>query len=341
MNNDNTENKGNKQDALLEDYLAGTISKDSLNDLEQWAARSEDNRRYIRERLELWFSAGAETDVPAVDLNEKYKSLREQMAQTTRNTATTAQRRKLMLRTAACIAAIALIVLLPWAAYRQGAEDMREGLGNITMQTPAGAKTQLNLPDGTMVWLNADSRLTCSQGFGVSDRHISLTGEAYFNVARNEKLPFEINSRELDLKVLGTRFNYAAYPSESTIRVDLIEGSVTLLNNADGSHMTLQPGQRMTYNRISRRMTRRNIDTSMTAAWHKGRLHFDETPLSEIAATLSRTYGRKVSVEDRISNRRFYGSFDTNRDSLEDVLRMISKTNKVKYRYERGTYILY
>lgn len=341
MNTENTENRDNKPDALLEEYLAGIISRASLRELEQWATLSEENRRYIRERLELWFSSAASGSRTNVDLNEKYDSLRKQLAQTTCTTARAAGRRKLMLRTAACIAAIALLVLLPWAAYRQGAEALRNRLGNITMQTPPGAKTRLSLPDGTEVWLNAGTRLTCSQGFGVTDRHVSLTGEACFSVARNERLPFEINSRELGLKVLGTRFNYAAYPDEPTIRVDLIEGSVSLRNNADGSLMTLKPGERMTYNRVSRQMTRRNIDASMTAAWRKGRLHFDETPLSEIAVALSRTYGRKVSVEGRIRNRRFYGSFDTNRNSLEDVLRMISKTNKVKYRYERGTYILY
>lgn len=335
-----TQNNDRTLNSLLDEYLSGSMSKASLSELSALVAASEANRRYVRERLELWYSSGAGGREVPLDLDAKYESLCQRVGAMRPSVERPTLRRRLVM-VAAAAAAVLLVLLLPLAAYRYGQSSLQNKMGVIAMQTPSGSTMRLTLPDGTQVWLNAGSKIACSQGFALTNRQVKLTGEAYFDVAHNADLPFEINNSELNLKVLGTRFTYTAYPNEPVIKVDLLEGKVFLHNNIDGQGITLSPHERMVYDRTAHRMTCERIDTSMSAAWTTGRLFFDDTPLKEIVARLSRTYNVKVRVAERISGRRFYGSFDSSNTSIEDVLRMISTTNKVKYRYENGTYILY
>ena len=334
------EHTNERIDSLIEQYLSDRIDRASLAELSRRAAQSDDTRRYVRDRLEVWFSAGMEGEAKGIDMDEKFKSLTRRMAADTRETQSSGTRRRTMMGIAAAVAAV-LVVALPWMAFRYGVRTVKQNLGVIAMETPPGSQTKLTLPDGTTVWLNADSKIAYSQSFGIDNRDVSLTGEACFDVTHNERLPFQINAKELDLKVLGTKFTYTDYPDEKTIKVDLMDGKVFLKNNADGSGMTLKPNERMVYDKTSHRMWRRPLDTSMSASWTTGRLFFDEQPLAEIASTLSRAYNVKVRVADRLKGAAFYGSFDINNTSVEDVLRMIAATHKARYKYENGAYTLY
>lgn len=98
------------------------------------------------------------------------------------------------------------------------------------MEAPLGSRTKLTLPDGTLVWLNAGSRITYSQGFGVGNRKIELIGEGYFEVKRNEEVPFLVKTNSLLVKVLGTKFNFRDYPDDAEAIVSLSEGKVALNN---------------------------------------------------------------------------------------------------------------
>lgn len=325
---------------LIDQYISGSISKSNLDELTAWTVQSEGNRQYVRERLEIWFSAGAAGRDTGIDLERKYHTLLGRLQALTEKAERT-RRRTYILKAAAAAAAIVLLVVSPMIAYFQGVSNTEAKLTEVKMETPFGSRTKMYLPDGTLVWLNAGSELVYSQGFGANNRDVRLKGEAYFEVAHNENLPFEINTKELNLKVLGTRFTYNNYSDAEIIKVDLLDGKVFLKNNSDGHGMTLKPNERMVYEKNSGKMWRKRIDTSLSASWTNGVLFFDEMPLGDIAAVLIKAYNVRIKVSKQLMNESFYGSFDTKNNSVEDVIHKISTTKKMRYRYEDGVYILY
>ena len=127
-------------------------------------------------------------------------------------------------------AIIAVILAVGCFSYWQGGVNVKDTFADISVEAPLGSRTKLYLPDGTLVWLNAGSRMTYSQGFGVDNRMIELEGEGYFEVRRNEKLPFFVKTKDLQLQVLGTKFNFRDYPEDHEVVVSLLEGKVELNN---------------------------------------------------------------------------------------------------------------
>ena len=127
-------------------------------------------------------------------------------------------------------AIIAVILAVGCFSYWQGGVNVKDTFADISVEAPLGSRTKLYLPDGTLVWLNAGSRMTYSQGFGVDNRKVELEGEGYFEVQRNEKLPFFVKTKDLQLQVLGTKFNFRDYPEDHEVVVSLLEGKVELNN---------------------------------------------------------------------------------------------------------------
>ena len=123
-------------------------------------------------------------------------------------------------------AIIAVILAVGCFSYWQGGVNVKDTFADISVEAPLGSRTKLYLPDGTLVWLNAGSRMTYSQGFGVDNRKVELEGEGYFEVQRNEKLPFFVKTKDLQLQVLGTKFNFRDYPEDHEVVVSLLEGKV-------------------------------------------------------------------------------------------------------------------
>lgn len=361
-------NKYDRINELIDLYVAGNMSKALFEELRQWAAASEANNRYVRERLELWTSSGMLKPESVAELEEKYARIERRIADNEGTAppqpspvgrgaeATSANKDEhnievtsvpspllrvrvgLFLRIAA---AVILLMLLPLGAFLVGQSSIKSALTDIKTETALGSRTKLTLPDGTTVWLNAGSTLQYPQDFGVSNRRVTLTGEACFDVKHNERLPFLVNTKEVELQVLGTKFTFTDYPGDTFAQVDLLRGKVRLKEKSSGQLMQLKPNQRMQLDKRTSRMIRRNINATQSADWTEGRLTFDELTLRQIAAIISRSYNVNVSVAATVQNETFCGSFDSSRNSAEDILRAIAQTKQMKYLYKDGTYQLY
>ena len=240
------------------------------------------------------------------------------------------------------VAAVLAVGLFFGARY-SGRQSIRQEFADITVSAPMGSNTQVTLPDGTQVWLNAGSRLTYSQGFGVDDRALRIEGEGYFEVARNEELPFTMHSDALGLKVLGTKFDFRDYPDDDLVEVSLLEGSVELSSLLDGSaSVRLKPDQRCVLDKQSGRMRVESVAASQAVQWTDGRLFFDEEPLERIARTLAHSYNVEVRIErDELRQVRFYGVFARREQNIGEVLDILTRTGKVRYRMEGDAVILY
>ena len=219
---------------------------------------------------------------------------------------------------------------------------MENAFADIVIEAPVGARTCMYLPDGTQVWLNACSRLTYSQGFGINDRNLKLEGEGYFEVSRNEQLPFIIHTQEVDVTVLGTQFNFKNYADDSEASVSLLSGKVKLSNHLRQEEtLYLQPNEKFTLNKLTGEMKTTRTQVQNSKIWTHDELFFDEELLEDIAKKLMRNYDVKIEVADSLKNTRFYGSFKMSGSTIEQVLETISSTNRMKYKQEKGIYILY
>lgn len=326
-------------DQLITRYLSDTLDKESFAELKRWSSASESNRKYVRNKLEIWFSSGTADHTTRFNKDKAFSSFKRRMTGTRK-------RKEQLLRfswkTFIRAAAVLLILILPVATYRQGKEAVKQTFADMVVEAPMGTHTKLYLPDGTLVWLNAGSKIMYSQGFGIDDRKLKLEGEGYFEVIRNEKVPFKINTKEVNLQVLGTRFNFRNYPDDEEVTVNLIEGKVALHNQIRTMpDLCLEPEEKMVLNKLTGEMSKSKARTNKSNVWINGELFFDEDLLEDIAKKLTRTYNVKVEVADSLRNKRFYGSFEISGNTINKILDTMVSTRQVKYRCEHDVYILY
>lgn len=326
-------------DRLIDQYLAGTLDKESFAELKRWSLESEDNRIYVRNKLEVWFSAGVTDDAIQFDEEKAFSLFRQRVARAEQKQAHTL---RLSWKTFLRVAAVLLILVLPFVGYWQGKEALKGSFADMVVEAPMGGHTKLYLPDGTLVWLNAGSKIVYSQGFGVEDRQLELRGEGYFEVTKDEKVPFEIKTKEVNLKVLGTKFNFRNYPDDEEVTVNLMEGKVALHNGIKAvPELYLNPDEKMVLNKLTGEMTKMRAKAVRANVWIKNELFFDEELLEDIAKKLMRSFDVKVEVADSLRNKRFYGSFKIAGNTIDKILETMASTEQLQYRYENDVYILY
>lgn len=188
-----------------------------------------------------------------------------------------------------------------------------------TLSTAKGEQYQVNLPDGTKVWLNAASSLTYAPSFsGKAERRVQLNGEAYFEVAKDKLHPFIVKTQDQEVKVLGTHFNVNSYQDESTEKTTLLEGSVNVNNKA-----VLQPGQQSVVSDAGNvRVQQADLDGAV--AWKNGYFQFNDVPLQTIMRQISRWYDIEVIYKGTLTNDAFNGTIDR-KASLSRILKILEK----------------
>lgn len=167
-----------------------------------------------------------------------------------------------------------------------------------TMTTPRGRQFQLALPDGTLVWLNASSSIRFPTQFAGKERSVSVTGEAYFEVVKNEKMPFRVLiNDQAQVEVLGTHFNVNAFENEDIIKTTLLEGSIRTFANK-GEKLVLQPGQQAQIEKGS--IKKVNANPSQVVAWKNGVFDFNDITFDAAMRQLERWYDIEVVYTDGI-----------------------------------------
>lgn len=215
------------------------------------------------------------------------------------------------------------------------AEDQKDqstgSLAYNTIATPRGGQYQVNLPDGTKIWLNAASSLQYPAAFKGKQRRVELSGEAYFEVAKDKEHPFIVVTGQQEVQVLGTHFNINSYADEGATKTTLLEGSVrvSVLGPAkDGS--ILKPGQQAAL--LGNTLNVYAVDTEETVAWKNGYFQFNEADLGSIMRQLSRWYNIDVAFESKPSADLFHFKVPRN-ISLTD-LQKIFETNGINFKIE-------
>lgn len=193
---------------------------------------------------------------------------------------------------------------------------------------PPCGEYRLQLCDGTVVHLNAATRLRYPSFFTGGTREVELEGEAFFEVAENPDCPFVVKSANSAVYVYGTRFNVFAYPDEEMTHTTLVEGKVTV-ENAD-KRVDIRPGEQWCLHKSDGTVEVKKVDVSLYTSWIEGRLKFDDAPLEEIMRMLSRWYGVEVVYQDEALKGLLFGCNFNRHDSIEPLLRIFEANGKIK-----------
>ncbi len=198
-----------------------------------------------------------------------------------------------------------------------------------TLTTPKGGEFQVSLPDGTKVWLNSASSLKYPTEFVGNERHVSLTGEAYFEVTKNKDKPFFVNIEKNEVKVLGTHFNIAAYIDDSDVTTTLLEGSVQVKNSNNLS--LIKPGEQAVVNNGTDRIRVRPAVIDKVMAWKNGYFIFDDEDVSSIMKKISRWYDVEVEYHGNFSNTKIGGTFYRTK-SINELLSHMEQVGKIHFK---------
>lgn len=193
-----------------------------------------------------------------------------------------------------------------------------------TLSVPRSGQYQLQLADGTRVWLNAASSITFPTSFQGDKRTVSITGEAYFEVAKNPSKPFIVQANQMYITVLGTHFNINAYSDEPDTRTTLLEGAVSV---TAGQHMTvLTPGQQVRLDKNNALTVANDVDVEDVIAWKNGYTVFENADIETIMRQVSRWYNVEVVFEGNMPKRHFAGTI-SRKSSLPDLLKILEFEN--------------
>jgi transmembrane sensor len=274
--------------------------------------------------------------------------------------------------TAATIAAVAACLLLGWGIYRlkpaapppQTAHPVR----SEEILARAGTRTKLLLPDGTQVWLNSSSRLKYTSDFNSKNREVVLEGEAYFDVAKDFRLPFIVHAATIDIKVLGTSFDVKSYPQDETIEATLLKGTIEISRKdiPGTARVILKPNEKLVFSKSFVVMNRAGASSVIPAvhpalapdmavgsirpdipdsdkvetAWLYNRLVFDGDNFKELAGKMERWFNVRITIRDSsLINYHFGGIFE--KETLQQALKELQLTRNFGYKIDGNEIELY
>jgi hypothetical protein len=213
-------------------------------------------------------------------------------------------------------------------------------VNTIIRSTPRGNKKIITLPDGSTVVLNADSKLTYWSDFA-QNRIITLEGEGFFDVVRDEKHPFRVITDNIATTALGTSFNIRAYDTNPNIQVSLATGKVRVENKFDKNLLEITPGEAVYYSGDNNTFEKQDVDLSNVLSWKEGILQFEKTPFNLIIEDLERWYGVEIKVigDKKLPEYKCSGTFKPH-EYLSNVLKVLSYSVDFEYKINGNEVIL-
>ena len=302
---------------ILYKFFEGKASPKEQRLIGQWLDESEKHKEVlVRERMvfDAMIVSGGITDRQSVQSRKK--------------------RTRVVFMELLRVAAVILVMFLVGGyIYVRKMEEIR--LANNIVTVPVGQRVNLQLPDGTSVWLNASSEIIYPAYFSGSTREIHLNGEAYFEVEHNASKPFIVHTETFDIKVLGTKFNVEAYKGVEGFTTALMEGSVEVTDrkNKDKS-VRLYPAQKVAFR--NGELCKSPIDNYDVYRWREGLICFKETRFADLMRQLEKNYGVRILINNEaVKEKVFSGKFRTT-DGIDNALRLLQKEGHYTFEWDEN-----
>ena len=302
---------------ILYKFFEGKASPKEQRLIGQWLDESEKHKEVlVRERMvfDAMIVSGGITDRQSVQSRKK--------------------RTRVVFMELLRVAAVILVMFLVGGyIYVRKMEEIR--LANNIVTVPVGQRVNLQLPDGTSVWLNARSEIIYPAYFSGSTREIHLNGEAYFEVEHNASKPFIVHTETFDIKVLGTKFNVEAYKGMEGFTTALMEGSVEVTDrkNKDKS-VRLYPAQKVAFR--NGELCKSPIDNYDVYRWREGLICFKEHRFADLMRQLEKNYGVRILINNEaVKEKVFSGKFRTT-DGIDNALRLLQKEGHYTFEWDEN-----
>lgn len=316
----------------LRNFFFGAPVSDEKEQVCSWFTASGENPEFENELYVIWNELPESIDrTSALNGFERFSA-----SLAHKGIGETAGRRKTIRRIKEWSVRIAACMVIPLAVFSLYLNGQAQKPKNwIEKHVPYGEKLQVTLPDNSKVWLNAGSKIIYPEKFNREIRQVFVTGEAYADIEKDPSRPFFLSVGNVNVKVLGTKFNVKSYPEQSKTEVSLIEGSISLDVKFDGftRQYTLEPGNYMSIDHHTGAIDTFQFSPSGYTSWSEenGGLYFRNQTLEEITADLERKFNVKIILRDeQLKHERYFASF-VNNESLDDILKFLKLGSSFQY----------
>lgn len=316
--------------------IAGEGSAEDHEKVDEWIENSSSNKKTYNILTQLWnFKAiSSNSSLSLYDLIKRRISVfQHQPPKSFYNT------------TVFRIAAIIIVILLSnFMVYFINEKSQNQEVSAWQeIVVPRGNRMKMVLPDSTVVWLNNETVLKYASNFS-DDRSVELSGEAYFNVKHDPTHPFVVNVGKQQIKVLGTKFSVNAYPEDNIIETSLISGSVKFETSSESSKSKsylLEPGNTLTFNKISNKLTLQKIQSAYYEYWENGMYSFKDESFESLSYKIKRIFNVEIVFEDqKLKSKTFTGTIGIN-DNIFIFMEAIKRTAAEPIEYKFNKNIIY
>jgi len=319
---------------LFEKFLQKQASPEEIETLIQWIKQNDSFQNWLDEEWDM-----ASPQMEASLQQQLLKQIKEEVGLHSKDLLPAKENkfRKIFLYTAR-IASVVILLLLTGLSVYYYTKNQQAIMPDMVVSVEKGQKANIVLPDGTNVSINSDSKLSYGSRFNQKERVLSLEGEAYFEVAPDEKRPFIVETNNLNVRALGTSFNVKSYEEENDVSTVLMTGKVEVTSDKDC--IILNPNERIVFDKQTGLMAKNNVDNAYDYAnWKHNTLTFNGETFESIVYTLERYYNIQIVFEsESLKKHRFRGT--PSNTSLESILQILSLTSPLSYEVKDSVIIL-
>lgn len=329
------ENEERYKSDSIKHFRDGVYTKQEVKDALELLCDEESNTLIDRHMSDAWNQIQESSDIDGYEFSKGYEEAGKLLKRIHK-----VPFYKKYLRHSIAAASVAILVSIGIIGYKYLSPLYDSAIHYTEVSTSFGETREVTLPDGTVVSLNACTHISFPSKFVENERSIKLNGEAYFQVSKNDKQPFVVNTNNFSVRVLGTVFNVRAYNGDEVLSVNVESGKVQV--DMPDAMSRLSKNEQITINTLSNNYTKEYIQNKDIAPWRIGNFYFSNTPIKDVANQLERIYNYSIVFQEGHDfNHLISGEHD--KGSLEEVLVSIRLATGIKYKIDnhRKHIILY
>lgn len=318
-------------------HLDGELCGSELEKLLEWIEKSDENARYYTEVKDLWEASLFNIS----EIAETEKEWKRFVARVNNDRKNEFLLKRFLRVTYFRVAAILVLGIMIGVVTIHLVTKKDPVF--CTAIAPKGSISQTILPDSTIIYLNAGSKVIYSINTNRRKREVYLTGEAWFKVSHNPQSPFVVHTDYYDVNVLGTEFNVKAYPGDKRIETTLEKGMVQISSSEKlkiAGNIILNPGEQLVYNKDKKKAQVVQVNTRFFTSWKDNKLEFIKMSLKDLIVLLERRYGVNIKVEDPEILKYHYSGTIKN-ESILELLDILGHTLAIRHRVDDQTIIIY
>ena len=309
--------------------FAGEATQVEINEINVWRNESAEHERYFNESRECWLLAEQTSLSEIIGKNRTWEQI------TTRITPLTPVRtysKGTLLRMVSMVAVVAILLtssIFLVAGYRKRTVFTKSAK-EVVITAPVGQKAKVFLPDNSGIWLNSGAILSYRTDFGITKRTVKISGEAFFDISRDESKPFCVQAGDIVVRVLGTRFNINSSVGNGNTSVSLLSGKVNVISAKNGNLIAnLSPGQKVVIDNQTLNSHLSECDVALESIWQSEQLKIQMEPIAEVIRKMEYWYGVEIDLLSSDNDELYW--FTIKDQSIAEMLNLIDRITPIDY----------